>query len=121
MTDSTGAGSRDPDALVARAGGGDRRRDQHFLVDDRVLDRLPGYLDADFGHVLEVGAGAGALTDRLLAAADRVTAVERDPRLAAFLRDEFARAVAAGRLAVVEGDVLEIELPAFTACVSNLP
>ncbi|PSQ13961.1 16S rRNA (adenine(1518)-N(6)/adenine(1519)-N(6))-dimethyltransferase [Halobacteriales archaeon QS_8_69_73] len=115
---------RDPDALMARAGvRGDPDRDQHFLVDDRVLDRLPGYLPdgADLGHVLEVGGGTGALTDRLLSAADRVTVVERDPELAAFLEREFADAVAADRLTVVEGDALEIELPAFTASVSNLP
>ncbi|PSP82034.1 16S rRNA (adenine(1518)-N(6)/adenine(1519)-N(6))-dimethyltransferase [Halobacteriales archaeon QS_4_69_225] len=115
---------RDPDALMARAGvRGDPDRDQHFLVDDRVLDRLPGYLPdgADLGHVLEVGGGTGALTDRLLSAADRVTVVERDPELAAFLEREFADAVADGRLTVVEGDALEVELPAFTASVSNLP
>ena len=115
---------RDPDALIARAGvRGDPDRDQHFLVDDRVLDRLPGYLpdDADTGHVLEVGAGTGALTDRLLAVADRVTVVERDPTLAAFLEAEFAEAVADGTLTVLEGDALEVELPAFTASVSNLP
>ena len=119
MSDTTGR--RDPDALVARAGRGDPDRDQHFLVDDRVLDRLPGYLDGELGHVLEVGAGAGALTDRLLAAAERVTAVERDPALAAFLREEFADAVAADRLTVVEGDALEVALPDFDASVSNLP
>ena len=115
---------RDPDALVARAGvAGDPERDQHFLVDDRVLDRLPGYLpeDADVSHVLEVGGGAGALTDRLLPVADRVTVVERDPALAAFLEEEFADAVAEGRLTVVEGDALEVDLPGFTASVSNLP
>jgi 16S rRNA (adenine1518-N6/adenine1519-N6)-dimethyltransferase len=50
-----------------------------------------------------------------------VTAIERDPALAAFLREEFADAVAAGRLSVVEGDALAVDLPAFTACVSNLP
>ncbi|PSQ37040.1 16S rRNA (adenine(1518)-N(6)/adenine(1519)-N(6))-dimethyltransferase [Halobacteriales archaeon QS_9_70_65] len=115
---------RDPDALMARAGvRGDPDRDQHFLVDDRVLDRLPGYLPdgADLGHVLEVGGGTGALTDRLLSAADRVTVVERDPELAAFLEREFADAVADDRLTVVEDDALEVELPAFTASVSNLP
>jgi len=116
---------RDPDALRARAGvGGDTDRDQHFLVDDRVLDRLPEYvteIDADCSHVLEVGAGNGALTDRLLAVADHVTAVERDPDLAAFLREEFAAEIDAGRLTVIEGDALEVELPEFTASVSNLP
>ncbi|QZP37876.1 16S ribosomal RNA methyltransferase A [Halobaculum magnesiiphilum] len=123
MTDATPE-FRDPDDLRRRAGvRGDPDRDQHFLVDDRVLDRLPGYLpgDADRSHVLEIGGGTGALTDRLLAAADRVTVVERDRDLAAFLREEFTEAVDAGALDVVEGDALDVVLPEFTACVSNLP
>ncbi len=124
---------RDPDALLSRAGvRPDPRSDQHFLIDDRVLYRLPTYLPEswerggesqgpeDEGHILEIGAGTGALTDRLLAAG-RVTAVERDPRLAAFLREEFADECDAGRLTVVEGDALEVALPAFDASVSNLP
>jgi 16S rRNA (adenine1518-N6/adenine1519-N6)-dimethyltransferase len=117
-------GRRDPDALRRRAGvRGDPDRDQHFLVDDRVLDRLPGYLPegTDLAHLLEVGGGTGALTDRLLAVADRVTVIERDPELVAFLREEFAGATATGRLDVVEGDALAVDLPPFTASVSNLP
>ena len=115
---------RDPDALLRRAGvRGNPDRDQHFLVDDRVLDRIPTYLpdDADTSHLLEIGPGTGALTDRLLAIADRVTAIERDPDLAAFLREEFAAEIEAGRLDVVAGDALDVELPDFSACVSNLP
>jgi len=130
---------RNPDALLRRAGvRGNPDRDQHFLVDDRVLDRLPEYAageahfasdgraaeprdDFDRSHVLEIGPGTGALTDRLLAVADRVTAIERDPKLAAFLREEFADETAAGRLEVVEGDALDADLPEFTASVSNLP
>ena len=115
---------RDPDALIARAGvRGDPDRDQHFLVDDRVLGRLPGYLpeDADRSHVLEVGGGTGALTDRLLSVTDDLTVIERDPTLAGFLESEFADAVESGALSVVEGDALEVELPEFTASVSNLP
>ncbi|TKX56070.1 16S ribosomal RNA methyltransferase A [Halorubrum sp. SP3] len=141
MTDSsTGEnaayGGRDPDALARRAGSrADPDRDQHFLVDDRVLDRIPGYLpeDADTSHLLEIGGGAGALTDRLLAtttadaAADasgapgRLSVIERDGAFAEFLREEFAAAVADGLLDVVEGDALDVELPDFTACVANLP
>jgi 16S rRNA (adenine1518-N6/adenine1519-N6)-dimethyltransferase len=116
--------SRDPDRLLGRAGvDGNPDRDQHFLIDERVLDRLPTYLPegTDHGHVLEVGGGTGALTDRLLATADRVTTIERDPELAAFLRREFAAAIAADRLTVIEGDALAVELPAVTASVSNLP
>ena len=132
MTPSDGPAPRDPDRLRRRAGvRGDPDRDQHFLVDDRVLDRLPDYLPptADTTHLLEIGGGTGALTDRLLAlgeyddreAPERVTVVERDPDLAAFLRREFSDAVEAGRLVVIEGDALTVDLPDYTACVSNLP
>jgi len=116
---------RDPDALRFRAGvAGDPDADQHFLVDDRVLGRLPGYaVDAGFdtSHILEIGGGTGALTDRLLSVAERVTVVERDPELAAFLREEFADACQSGDLIVVEGDALDVDLPAFSTSVSNLP
>jgi 16S rRNA (adenine1518-N6/adenine1519-N6)-dimethyltransferase len=115
---------RNPDALIRRAGlRGDPDQDQHFLVDDRVLDRVPTYLpdDVDTSHILEVGPGTGALTDRLLALADHVTVVERDVRLADFLRREFADDIDAGNLTVLEGDALEVDLPEFTACVANLP
>ncbi|WP_418285951.1 16S ribosomal RNA methyltransferase A [Halorubrum sp. DTA46] len=143
MTDSsTGVGAaygdRDPDALARRAGErANPDRDQHFLVDDRVLDRIPTYLpdDADASHLLEIGGGAGALTDRLLAtitsteSADgdaetrggRLTVIERDRNFADFLRQEFAAAVDDGLLDVIEGDALDVDLPPFTACVSNLP
>ncbi|MHC3437378.1 16S ribosomal RNA methyltransferase A [Natrialbaceae archaeon A-gly3] len=116
---------RDPDGLLARAGvRGNPDRDQHFLVDDRVLDRLPTYLaeiDADASHVLEIGPGTGALTDRLLATAEQVTVVERDRDLASFLREEFSEEIDEGRLTVIGGDALEVDLPDFTASVSNLP
>ncbi|MGM0447806.1 MAG: 16S ribosomal RNA methyltransferase A, partial [Methanobacteriota archaeon] len=121
-------GSRDPDALARRAGArADPDRDQHFLVDDRVLDRIPTYLPdgADASHLLEIGGGAGALTDRLLATASdasgRLTVIERDAAFAEFLREEFAGAVADGLLDVVEGDALDVDLPPFSACVANLP
>ncbi|EMA59268.1 16S ribosomal RNA methyltransferase A [Halorubrum lipolyticum] len=144
MTDSsTGAGAaygdRDPDALARRAGErANPDRDQHFLVDDRVLDRIPAYLpdDADASHLLEIGGGAGALTDRLLAAVvarngdregdavdapGRLSVIERDGTFADFLREEFATAVDDGLLDVIEGDALDVDLPPFTACVANLP
>ena len=140
MTDlSTGAdagatyGDRDPDALARRAGErANPDRDQHFLVDDRVLDRIPTYLpdDADTSHLLEIGGGAGALTDRLLATIatgsteetpGRLSVIERDGTFADFLRSEFATAVDDGLLDVIEGDALDVDLPPFTACVANLP
>lgn len=130
---------RDPDELLARAGvRGNPDRDQHFLVDDRILDRLPTYLDGETPkgtdepttatdlswtdeHVLEIGPGTGALTDRLLETGATVTVVERDGRLVEFLEREFAAEIDDARLSVIEGDALQVELPSFTASVSNLP
>lgn len=114
---------RDPDRLIERAEiRPDTTRDQHFLVDDRVLDRIPGYLEpGEDDHLLEVGAGTGALTERLLNRGDHVTAIEQDPDLVDFLRSEFAAPVAADRLTVVQGDALTVDLPRFDASVSNLP
>lgn len=116
---------RDPDRLIARSGvRGDPDRDQHFLIDDRVLDRIAEYgaeILTNGGTVLEIGPGPGSLTDRLLRITDRVVAVELDARLASFLSAEFDAAIADGRLEVVHGDALEVDLPAFDAVVANLP
>jgi 16S rRNA (adenine1518-N6/adenine1519-N6)-dimethyltransferase len=116
-------GERDPAGLLERSGAaGDPRLDQHFLLDGRVLDRIAGYAEPlDRTHVLEIGAGTGGLTDQLLARSDTLTAIERDSGLAAFLRQEFASAIEADRLTVIEGDALSVDWPPFTACVSNLP
>jgi len=138
-----GSEPRDPHALRRRAGvEGDSDRDQHFLTDERVLDRLIDYSQGfDRSAVLEVGAGTGALTDRLLRAggtetetdpdaraetgagtgARAVTAIERDARLVDFLGEEFRAEREAGTLRVIAGDVLSLSLPEFSASVSNLP
>ncbi len=113
---------RDPDRLAAAAGRGDADRDQHFLIDDRVLDRIPGYAeDFDLRHVLEIGPGAGALTDRLLQVAEHVTAIERDSTLVAFLAHEFANEIETGQLTITEGDALLVPFPDYSVCISNLP
>lgn len=114
---------KDPDELLARAGiKGDPRSDQHFLIDDRVLDRIPEYaIEFDTSTILEIGAGTGALTARLLEVGDTVVAVERDRRLVSFLSNEFNHQIAENRLVVVEGDAREVDLPDYSVSISNLP
>jgi 16S rRNA (adenine1518-N6/adenine1519-N6)-dimethyltransferase len=64
----------------------DKQKDQHFLIDSKILDYEAELLDLqEQDVVLEVGAGFGPLTIRL-ARKSRVLAVEIDPELAAFLR-----------------------------------
>ena len=124
MTGPAAPGFRDPQALLQRAGIVPRTdRDQHFLTDARVLDRIPTHrpMPGTPGHILEIGAGTGALTDRLLALGAAVTAIERDGDLVEFLRHEFADPIADGQLRVIEADAIDAPWPAVDCCIANLP
>ena len=106
----------------------DARRGQNFLVDLNLLDvleRAAGITPADV--VLEVGTGTGALTERLARAAGRVVTCEIDPRLAQLARERLLEVDGVGgdmdgRVALVEGDVLESKhrfAPAVLAAVEE--
>ena len=92
---------------------------QHFLIKGKILERIAeAVCPRREPLVIEIGPGKGALTERLLARADRVVAIELDAYLAEHLRQKFPE-----RLEVVQGDVLETDLnqwgPAVVA--GNLP
>ena len=93
---------------------------QNFLVDDDVLAYEAECADARSNSVLEIGAGDGTLTSKLLAAgAGHITAVELDPKLARKLRIKFATAK---RVRVLEADFLEFDESAkFGRIVGNIP
>ena len=98
-----------------------QRLGQHFLIKTSVLDRIARAACAEREPlVIEIGPGRGALTERLLARAERVVAVEIDRELADFLRKRFA---GEPRLTVVDGDALEIDLGQWgrAAMAGNLP
>ena len=101
---------------------GAHRRDlgQNFLRDRVEAAGLVALAQLEPHHLaVDLGAGRGALTAPLAAAAGRVVAVERDPGCARALRERF---VDDERVQVVEGDLLEVPLPdePFTV-VANLP
>jgi 23S rRNA (adenine-N6)-dimethyltransferase len=90
---------------------GARRRSlgQNFLRPERARELVTG-LDVRAGElVVEIGAGAGALTAELSRRGAEVIAVELDPRWAAALRARFRGA--ATQIRVVERDFLAFELP----------
>ncbi|MFA6907994.1 MAG: 16S rRNA (adenine(1518)-N(6)/adenine(1519)-N(6))-dimethyltransferase RsmA [Candidatus Micrarchaeia archaeon] len=93
---------------------------QNFLVDENVLAYEAECADARSNSVLEIGAGDGRLTAKLLSAgAGHITAVEFDPKLARQLRMRFA---AYKRVKVHEGDFLEYDESArFGRIVGNIP
>lgn len=65
---------------------------QNFLTDESAISRLAGACElcADDTLVVEIGAGTGALTERLLAPGREVLAIERDRELAELLRARFS-------------------------------
>lgn len=91
------------------------KRDQHFLIDKRVLNRIVEYGKLNSSDtVLEIGAGYGNLTGELAGKAGKVIAIEADPELAVSLnRWE--------NVEVMTGDALKIEFPPFNKVISNLP
>jgi 16S rRNA (adenine1518-N6/adenine1519-N6)-dimethyltransferase len=97
------------------------RRDQHFLMDERAVERILSLVDVTGKVVLEVGPGKGALTRGLLDRGAEVVAVEIDPVLVDELKGTFAPEIAGGSLHLIEGDAVKVELPPFELVVSNLP
>jgi 16S rRNA (adenine1518-N6/adenine1519-N6)-dimethyltransferase len=78
---------------------------QNFLGDEAILDdiaRLAAPRPGDL--VVELGAGLGHLTARLLARGARVVAVERDRDMAAVLRGELG-----DRIALLEADAARVK------------
>lgn len=68
-----------------------KRFGQNFLVDHQVIDRIIAGINprAD-DNLVEIGPGQGALTESLLAANPRLTAIELDRNLIRLLRQKFA-------------------------------
>lgn len=71
-----------------------KARGQNFLIDAdvprRMAELIPTMTDQTPAGVLEIGPGFGALTEPLLATADKLVAVEVDSRLAGVLKARYA-------------------------------
>ena len=85
---------------------------QNFLRDAQAIERIANALGDLAGEtVIEIGPGRGAITRAIAARAERVVAIELDGELAEYLRCEFP----AGRVRVVQADVLEFDFAAAAA------
>ena len=106
---------------------------QNFLIDQNALKAivdagLEGKREEGRGkRVLEIGPGLGVLTEEMLKRGCRVTAIEKDPVLAARLKESLGNPEG---LTVIAGDALEwiarnmrreTEDASFDAMISNLP
>lgn len=81
---------------------------QNFLIDKDALHKIVEAAElAPEDSVLEIGPGLGVLTSELAVQAGSVIAVEKDKRLAGYLRGLFA---AEENLKIIEDDFLELDL-----------
>lgn len=101
-----------------------RRLGQNFLIDANLLQAIVRAADPRPGErILEVGPGTGALTEHLLAAGARVTAVEYDHRLYAYLENRFGGHPG---LTLIQGDACRLDYEVLLEkepfrCIANLP
>ena len=105
--------------------GANKRLGQHFLLDKNLLDKIARLAAPLSGyHVAEIGPGPGGLTRALLQlGANQVLAIEKDSRFIPALAQIGDRA--SGRLEIIEGDALRINLaetlPEPRKIIANLP
>ncbi|MDX2085235.1 MAG: 16S rRNA (adenine(1518)-N(6)/adenine(1519)-N(6))-dimethyltransferase RsmA [Candidatus Melainabacteria bacterium] len=104
-----------------------KRFSQNFLVDDRVLDAIVQAAEpATTDTVLEVGAGGGFLTQRLLPVVGALTAVELEWTMIDYLQKKFSPPEQYPHLTLVEADILKFPMETAIAAeqfkvVGNLP
>ena len=105
----------DPPAAIKRLG-------QNFLIDPNIVRKIVSLAEiSPNGTVLEIGPGRGILTEALCCTAGRVTAVEVDPRLHAYLAERQAEFP---NLTLILDDAMTYpveQLPIGTIVVANLP
>ena len=96
-----------------------KRFGQHFLLDRQIRDKLIDQAELSGGDtVVEVGAGLGFLTTALASRVGHLVAIEKDRTLAKYLADKFSHNL---NVEVVQGDALEIPIPAGAKVVSSPP
>ncbi len=94
---------------------------QHFLVSGKILERIAiAACGNHAGLTVEIGAGRGALTEHLLARADRVCAIELDEALVGHVRERWRHEP---RLEILHGNALDVDWGQWGAGVlaGNLP
>lgn len=84
-----------------------KRFGQHFLTDAQILQRIvTAFAPRNDQNLVEIGPGLGSLTTALLERINRLTVIEVDRDLAAFLRGQFTP----DKLTVLEMDILKCDL-----------
>lgn len=80
---------------------------QNFLKSEKILNAVTQAANlSKSDNILEIGPGKGALTSKLIEAAEKVIAIEKDDDLFDYLNDFFSSKIRSGKLDLVHGDIL---------------
>ncbi|MEW5907742.1 MAG: 16S rRNA (adenine(1518)-N(6)/adenine(1519)-N(6))-dimethyltransferase RsmA [Patescibacteria group bacterium] len=83
---------------------------QHFLKSKKIIKNIIKAAELkEEDAVLEIGPGRGILTEELIKHSGKVIAIEKDKRLAEYLRTKFSDSIKMSQLKVIHGDILKIK------------
>jgi len=92
---------------------------QNFMVEPSLFEKLSAYSCLTFNDtVLDVGAGFGFMAQYLSSRCKAVIAVEKNHQIAAVLRKQTQPFL---NVTIIEGDILESELPKFNKIIAIPP
>ena len=100
---------------------------QNFLVDGNYINKIIAALDPQIGeNIFEIGAGRGALTEKLVESGANVVAIELEREMLAVLKEKFKNCE---NFQLIESDALKVDFSALgiqhsalkIKLVANLP
>ena len=92
---------------------------QNFLVDRNVIDKIIAALNLQTGEtIIEIGAGRGALTEKIVESGALVIAVELEREMISILQKIFEKVP---NFHLIEQDALQINFNRLTNVEANLP
>jgi 16S rRNA (adenine1518-N6/adenine1519-N6)-dimethyltransferase len=108
-----------------RVGRAKKKLGQNFLVDENVIRKIVDAVSPKENEtIIEIGAGRGALTGRLLESKSKVIAIEYDRELIPYLKERFGERKS---FTLIEADALQIDFQTLiergkkARIVANLP
>lgn len=93
-----------------------KSKGQNFLVKPSVINKIieiATIVESD--KIIEIGGGVGILTEALVNTGANVTVIEKEAKLAEYLRETYST------IKVIAGDALKEEWPAHNKVIANLP
>jgi len=101
----------------------DKEKGQNFIVNEAIYDKEIELADlSNKDIVLDIGAGFGFLTEKLVEKAKKVYAVEIDRQIAKVFMDRLDNYIRSNKIELIINDILKIKIPNdINKIVSNPP